>query len=167
MSTRKIIMLIILPFFISGIFYPGVFANIVLYFFNGSSLKVNNYTINFPLAHWAYFSKSENGFELSGKKIDSIYLEATIHEFDKPLTSVLTKLCDDLVYEENKFETISLKIYTCILQDNRKTIYFQTLDNILVIETHTYVKNNKNIVSEFDLLLNSITFRSSHVPPKL
>ena len=157
MSIRKIIILVLLPFIILGIFYPWVFGNTVLYFINGSSVNVNSYKINFPLGHWAYFSKSENGFELSGKKIDSIYLEATIHTFDKPLTSVLTKLCDDLVYEEKQFKTISLKMYTCILQDDIKTIYFQTLDNKLVFETHTYLKNNKNIVSEFNLLLNNIT----------
>ena len=157
MSFRKIIILILLPFIILGIFYPGVLANTFLHFFNGSSIKVKNYTISFPLSHWAYFSKSDNGFKLSGRTIDSVSLEATIHEFDKSLTSVLTKLCDDLVYEEKQFETISLKIYTCMLQDNRNTVYFQTLDNTLVFETRTYVKNNKNIVSEFNLLLNSVT----------
>jgi len=160
MSIRKIIILIFLPFIILGIFYPGALANTFLYFVNGSSIKTNSYTINFPLSHWAYFSKLENGIALSGRKIDSVYLEATIHEFDEPLATVLNKLCNNLVHEEIKFEEISLNMYTCIVEDNQKTIYFQTLDNTLVIETHTYVENNKNIVSKFKLLLNGIVKNS-------
>ena len=152
---RRIVLIAIAPIIIFGIFYPGILANTFLYYINGSSLKIGNYTINFPLTHWALFSESKNGFFISGRKVDSVNLEATIHRHNSSLYPVLTKLCDNLVYEKKQLSTISLNIYTCVLHNKNKT-YFQTLDNKLVIETHSYIKENKNIISEFDLLLSRI-----------
>ena len=145
-----------LPFIVLGIFYPGAFVNTILYFINGSSVKVNSYTINFPLSHWAYFQESKNGFELSGIKVDTVNLEATVHEFDENIEPALEKLCNNVIYEKKQFKNITFKMYTCITKEDKKNIYFQTLDNNLVIETHTYKEDNNKNILEFKLLLDNI-----------
>lgn len=138
------------------VIFPSRVGNIFMYYKNGHILMLSKYSISFPVSHWAYFLESKNGFELSGIKVDTVDLEATVHEFDENIEPALQKLCNNVVYEKKQFKNITLKMYTCITKEDKKNIYFQTLDNNLVIETHTYKEDNTKNILEFKLLLDNI-----------
>ena len=159
MKIRKIIIFILFFFIVTIIMiFPSRIGNILMYYKNGNTLVLNKYSISFPISHWAYFMESKNGFELSGIRINTVDLEATVHVLDKNIKPALEKLCDNVLDEKKQFKSVAFKMYTCIMKEDKNT-YFQTLDNNLIIETHTYEEDNKQSVLEFKLLLDNVKIK--------
>ncbi len=156
MDIKKIRLAILLIVVVS-IFYTDRIVTTFLYYKNGSVLILRNYNIDFPLSHWGYFNKSQNGYELSGRRINNIVLTASVYEPKVSIENILNKKCDRLRYENKEFKNVKGRIYYCFSElKDIEFIYFQTEDNRLMIESSTYNKNNIKNVFEYNLLFDSI-----------
>jgi len=157
MKIRKTIGIIVLPLAIISIFFPGRIINTYLYYKNGSTLVLSNYKIDFPLSHWAYFEKIDNGHLITGRKVNDVVLKISVYEPKVSIESLLNEKCDRLTCDNMVFRNIKGKMYYCFTKiKDFESIYFQTEDNRLMLITYTYDKNNSKNIDEFNLLLDGI-----------
>ncbi len=157
MSLRNKIFIIILPIMLFGIFFPAMLGNSFLYFIKGSSLKTGNYIIDFPFAHWAYFSENEYAYILSGKKVNGKFTKIEILKNPKEFnTLLLVQKCSLFKKLSKKYKYIKGKAYLC--NDNNKTMMYFVSDKMdLILSTdNNFDYNNKNEINEYVLLLNHI-----------
>jgi len=157
MNTRKIIALVLSPLVIFGIFFPGKLANTFLYFKNGSSFKINDYQIKFPIGHWAYFGESKITYVISGNNIGKNNLSAEFFKDAEELNiSSAISNCDTVKKEVYRRDNMKGNIYLC-MRKTEETMYFQSDDKQILIRETDYNSSNEKIIEEYELLFNSIS----------
>jgi len=150
---RKIALIIIIPIVIFGIIYPGILANTFLYFINGSSLQVGNYTINFPLGHWAYFNQDKLNYIISGRYIDGEALRIEIFKNPSKYDFKWLSKCNVV---KKEYTNLSGKMFIC-KYDNKQMMYFLSNDKRLLLNSgDNFNIENKKMLQEYELLLNKI-----------
>lgn len=150
--VNKIIIIFIL--FIASINIFGIDKIILSFFYlvNGSKLQLdNNYTVNLPFAHWAYYNENNYSYYLIGRKIDSSNLTA---EFYKNAQSInLTKL-KKLCKIQTRFKDGIILI--CHKKTGKDDIIFQSINKKVLMQGNDINSSNVKVMNEYILLLKSI-----------
>lgn len=126
------------------------------YLKNGNSVSINNYQIEFPFLHWAYFGESKITHLVVGRSIDKSKLKA---EFFKNTETIdikqVTTHCDSLNEIPYSEQNLQGTLYICS-QHHTEIMYFQSKDKQLFLREQSYNSSNIEIVNEYNLLFASI-----------
>jgi len=126
------------------------------YLKNGKSISINDYKVDFPFLHWAYFGESEITHLIVGRSIDESKLKA---EFFKNTETIdikqVTTHCDSLNEIPYSEQNLQGTLYICS-QNYTEIMYFQSKDKQLFLREQNYDSFNIEIVNEYNLLFASI-----------
>ena len=154
--------ILIVAFLLSILIVSTGASRIMLSFFylkNGDSITINNYKIEFPFSHWAYFGESGITYVVAGKDIGIHNLSAEFFKDTKDIDiSKVTANCDKMVEKDYKSSELAGTIYLCARKDN-ETMYFQSGDQEIFIREDDFNSSIPEIVKEYKLLLDNISLQ--------
>lgn len=126
------------------------------YLKNGNSIVVNNYKIQFPFSHWAYFGESRLAYVVAGKKVDGHVLSAEFFKNTNDIDIInVTANCDKLDKLEYTSDTLIGIKYICT-RGNNETMYFQSKDQSIFIRENDFSSSSIKVEKEYEMLLKNI-----------